>query len=119
MPSSSVPPDEQPEQDDNDDKENHENNIRSVHVDPQALVLSGKLSSAKTPTLVFTGLPAGPGTRCATQFLGLVKEGNADGFAQRVTPETLKKGGVATELLAWVTLLGSIGNVKASVVDYV
>jgi hypothetical protein len=53
------------------------------------------------------------------EFLGLVKDGNADEFAKRVTPETLKKGGVATELLAWVTLLGSVGNIKASFVDYV
>ncbi len=53
------------------------------------------------------------------EFLGLVKAGMADEFANRVTPETLKKGGVATELLAWVTLLGSLGNVKASYVDYI
>lgn len=79
-----------------------------------AVLASGSLfSDVGGPTMGWVDTPFD------MEFLGLVKEGNADEFAKRVTPETLKKGGVATELLAWVTLLGSMGNVKASFVDYI
>jgi aromatic ring-opening dioxygenase LigB subunit len=79
-----------------------------------AVLASGSLfSDVGGPTMGWVDTPFD------MEFLGLVKEGKGDEFAKRVTPETLKKGGVATELLAWVTLLGSIGNLKASFVDYV
>jgi Catalytic LigB subunit of aromatic ring-opening dioxygenase len=79
-----------------------------------AVLASGSLfSDVGGPTMGWVDTPFD------MAFLDLVKEGKSDEFAQRVTPETLKKGGVATELLAWVALLGALGNVKASFVDYV
>jgi len=67
-----------------------------------AVLASGSLfSDVGGPTMGWVDTPFD------MEFLGLVKEG------------TLKKGGVATELLAWVMLLGAIGNLRASFVDYV
>lgn len=53
------------------------------------------------------------------EFLNLVKGARIGEFAQKVTPEALERAGVATELLAWVMLLGVLGPVKPSFLDYI
>ncbi len=58
-------------------------------------------------------------TRFDMQFLDLVKAGNVEEFVRRVTPETIKNAGVATELLAWVTLLGVLGPIPTCFTDYI
>lgn len=53
------------------------------------------------------------------EFLNLVKAADVEEFVRRVTPEALKKAGVATELLAWVALLGVLGPVEPAFTDYI
>ena len=53
------------------------------------------------------------------EFLELAKQGKVEAFTSKVTPENLKRAGVANELLAWVTLLGILGPVKTSFADYI
>jgi hypothetical protein len=59
-----------------------------------------------------------PKTRGGYGILRLVKKEGVMSLPKG-DPETLRQAGVATELLTWSTLLGSLGNLKASFVDYV
>src|SRR3990172_6854473 len=79
-----------------------------------AVLVSGSIySDVGGPTMGWVD------TAFEKDFLELVKAGNVDEFARRVTPENLNKAGVSNELLAWVTLLGVLGPVKASYTEYI